>query len=98
MTRNSDFSFQKCDKCVKETSSGWGRGTPWFISKKFGKFLSNATIIGTLTQPHFKFPAIPNHYLFFPDVPEDLDKFQELEQHGVDVLCSNRPDIMDYKK
>ena len=69
--------------------------------KKCRKFLYSVTIIGTLTQPHLKFPAKPNHYLFFPDVPdgpEDLDKFQELEQHGVDVLCSNRPDIMDYKK
>ena len=31
---------------------------------------------------------------------EDLNKFQALEQLGVDVLCTNRPDIaiMDYKK
>ena len=72
MTRNSDFSFQKCDKCVKETSSGWGRGTPWFISKKCRKFLYSVTIIGTLTQPHFKFPAKPNHYLFFPMYLMDL--------------------------
>ena len=35
-----------------------------------------------------------------PDGPEDLAKFRELEKLGVDVLCTNRPDIaiMDYKK
>ena len=35
-----------------------------------------------------------------PDGPEDLDKFKQLEAMGVDVLCTNRPDIaiLDYKR
>ena len=35
-----------------------------------------------------------------PDGPEDLKKFQELEQMGVDILCTNRPDlaILNYQQ
>ena len=28
-----------------------------------------------------------------PDGPEDLEKFLQLKEMGVDVLCTNRPDI-----